>query len=61
MQEGEKKIGKESNVYFDPQRECVNKLAPMFIPLLLTFHPTDIRETIFVHDHNDFITDKRGL
>ena len=25
MQEGEKKLGKESNVYFHPLRECVNK------------------------------------
>lgn len=61
MPEGEKKIGKESNVYFHSLRECVNKLAPMFIPLLLTFHPTDIMETFFVQDDNDFITDKHGL
>ena len=57
MQEGEKKTGKESNVYFHPLRECVNKRAPMFIPLVLTFHPTNIRETFFVQDHNDFIRD----
>ena len=61
MQEGEKKIGKESNVYFHPLRECVNKRAPMFIPSLLTFHPTGIRETFFVQDHNDFIRDKLGI
>ena len=54
----EKKIGKESNVYFHPLKECVNKWAPMFIPSLLTFHPTDIRETFFVQEHNDFIRDK---
>ena len=58
MQEGEKKIGKESNVYFHPLGECVNKRAPMFIPSLLTFHPADIRETFFVQVHNDFIRDK---
>ena len=51
----------ESNVYFHPLKECVNKRAPMFIPSLLTFHPTNIRETFFVQDHNDFIRDKLGL
>ena len=61
MQKGEKKIGKKSNVYFHPLGECVNKRAPMFIPSLLTFHPTDIRETFFVQEHNDFIRDKLGL
>ena len=60
IQEGEKKTGKESDVYFHPLRECVNRWAPMFIPSLLTLHPADITETFFVQDHNDFIGDKRG-
>ena len=62
MREGEKKIDKESNVYFHPVKECVNKRAPMFIPSLLTFHPTDILgRHFFVQEHNDFIRDKLGL
>lgn len=42
IQDGEKKIGKHSNIYSHQLRECANKQVPFFIPLLLTFHSTDI-------------------
>ena len=54
-QAGQQKLSKETNVYFHPLTECVNKRAPMFIPALLIFHPTDIRETLFVQAHDDFL------
>ena len=60
-QAGQQKLSKETNVYFYPLTECDNNRAPTFIPALLIFHPTDIRETLFVQAHDDFLKDKLGL
>lgn len=44
-QDREKRLSKESNVYFHAAPDCVKKRAPVFIPALLTFRPTDIKES----------------
>jgi len=61
IQDGEKCLSKESNVYFHAAKECVTKRAPVFIPALLTFHPADIKETFFVQAHKKYIEEKLGL
>ena len=61
IQDGQKRLSKESNVYFHAVAECVTKKAPVFIPALLTFHPEDIKEKVFVQAHKDYIVQKLGL
>jgi len=61
MQDGEKRLSKESNVYFHAAPDCVKKRAPVFIPALLTFHPADIKEKVFVQAHIDYTNEKLGL
>ena len=61
IQDGEKCLSKESNVYFHAAAESITKRAPVFIPALLTFHPEEIKEKVFVQAHKDYIDQKLGL
>lgn len=60
-QDGEKRLSKESNVYFHAAPDCVKKQAPILIPALLTFHPADIKEKVFVQAHINYTNEKLGL
>ena len=61
IQDGEKHLSKESNVHFHAAAECVTKIAPVFIPALLTFHSADIKENVFAQAHIDYIDEKPSL
>lgn len=60
-QDGEKRLSKESNVYFHAAPDGIKKRAPVFIAALLTFHPADIKEKVFVQADIDYTNEKLGL
>lgn len=60
-QDGEKRLSKESNVYFHDAPDGIKKRAPVFIAVLLTFHPADIKEKVFVQADIDYTNEKLGL